>query len=194
MSVLTRDIDPDTITAFAQPAFYHVVLVWLDWPETAVRVHSGVGDIVWDGRTWTGIGHFGEINIPEEIEGLASQSADLRLIGAPDELDAYLDAPIRNRDAAIYFGATTKPGGNVLIGNPFEVFVGYMDALREVVEISASEMRRDVVLQVANGPSQRSYVETFHTDEDQKRRFPTDTAGRFVIFAEAEATKLTWPE
>jgi hypothetical protein len=51
-----------------------------------------------------------------------------------------------------------------------------------------------VVITLANGPSQRSFAEVFHTYEDQIRRFPGDTAGRLTINAEAERDKLTWPE
>jgi hypothetical protein len=132
--------------------------------------------------------------MPEEDLGLAAQPAEVRLMGAPDELDQYLTDPIRNREAIIYFGVVTERGGNVLIGQPFEMFVGYMDAMRETVTVEDGVMRRDVVLTVANGPSQRSFAEVFHTYEDQSRRFPGDTAGRLTINAEAERDKLTWPE
>jgi hypothetical protein len=88
----------------------------------------------------------------------------------------------------------TERGGNVLIGEPCEIFVGYMDALRESVTVEDGVMRRDVVLGVANGLRQPSNSEVFHTFEDQERRFPGDTAGRLTINAEAERDKLTWPE
>jgi hypothetical protein len=194
VGALKRNIDPTTLTALAQPVFYPVILVYLDWPGGAVRAHSNVGVLTWDSQSWNGVGQFGALQMPDEELGLAAQPAEVRLMGAPDDLDQYLDDPIRNREAVIYFGVVSERGGNVLIGEPFEMFVGYMDAMRETVTVEDGVMRRDVVLTIANGPSQRSFAEVFHTYEDQQRRFPGDTAGRLTINAEAERDKLTWPE
>jgi hypothetical protein len=194
VGALKRGVDPATLAQLAQPVFNPIILVYLDWPNVPVRAHSNVGPLTWCGHTWHGVGEFGSIRMPEEDLGLAAQPAEVRLMGAPDELDQYLTDPIRNREAIIYFGVVTERGGNVLIGEPFEMFVGYMDAMRETVTVEDGVMRRDVVLTVANGPSQRSFAEVFHTYEDQSRRFPGDTAGRLTINAEAERDKLTWPE
>ena len=191
---LRRNIDPATLAELAKPVFNPVILVYLDWPDAPVRVHSNVGTLSWDGHDWHGVGQFGDIRMPEEDTGLAAQPAETRLIGVPDELDQYLDDPIRNREGVLYFGTVTERDGNTLVGEPFEMFAGYMDALRETVEVEDGRMRRDVLLSIASGPSQRSFAELFHTYEDQLRRFPTDTAGRLTINAEAERDKLTWPE
>lgn len=194
MVALTRNIDPDTLAALGQPVINPVIMVYLDWPAVPVYAHSNRGDLSWNSQTWTGVGGFGQLQMPEEDFGLASSPAEIRLIGLPDEIDQYLDDPIRNREAVIYFGLVSERAGNVLIGEPFSIFAGYMDAMRETVEVSDGVMRRDLILTLANGPSQRAASNAFHTYEDQTRRFPTDTAGRFVINAEAERDKLTWPE
>jgi hypothetical protein len=193
-NALTRGVAPETLAQLAKPVFYPVILVYLDWPDATVRAHSNVGLLDWNGHLWKGVGNFGALQMPEEEMGLASQPAEVRLIGAPDELDQYLDDPIRNREAVIHFGVVSERSGNVLVGEPFEIFAGYMDAMRETVEVEDGQMRRDVVITLANGPSQRSFAEVFHTYEDQIRRFPGDTAGRLTINAEAERDKLTWPE
>jgi hypothetical protein len=194
VGALRRNIDPATLAAMAKPVFNPVIMVYLDWPEAAVYAHSNLGTLDWNAQAWIGVGRFGALQMPNEELGLLSQPAELRLIGAPDELDQYLDSPIRNRDALIYFGVVTERAGNVLIGEPFEIYAGYMDAMRETVQVEDGRLRRDVVVSVASGPSQRSFAEVFHTYEDQIRRFPGDTAGRLTINAEAERDKLTWPE
>jgi hypothetical protein len=194
VGVLTRDIDPATLAALAEPIIYPIVMVYLDWPGGAIRVHSGVGTIQWDGEDWLGVGPFGAVQMPGEESGLISQPAQLRLIGVPDELDAYLDDPIRDEEGEILFALTTERTGNVLIGEPFSIFIGYMDAMRDVVEADDGVLRRDLIISLAGGPSQRAFTDLFHTDEDQKTRFPSDTAGRLVQNAEAEGKKLTWPE
>ena len=196
MVALRRQIDPATLQALNEHIIYPIILVYLDWPDGAVRVHSNVGTVNFDGFEWGGIGQFGDIQMPEEEMGLASQPAELRIIGVPDEIDQYIaDAQtIRDREALIYFGVVNERSGNVLVGQPFEIFAGYMDALREESQVEDGTFRRDLVLNVAAGPSQRAFAEVFHTFEDQIKRFPGDTAGRLTIFAEAEADKFTWPE
>jgi hypothetical protein len=194
MGALTRNIHPDTLAALSAPVIYPIIPVFLDWPDAPVYAHSNVGPLTWDLQTWTGVGEFGGLQMPDEESGMLSKAAELRLIGVPDELDAYLDDPIRNRPGEIFFGVVTERAGNVLIGEPFSIFTGYMDAMRDVVEVEDGRKRRDVAVTLARGPSQRAFAEVFHTYEDQIRQFPGDTAGRLTINAEAEGTKLTWPE
>jgi hypothetical protein len=194
VGALNRNIDPVTIAALSKTPLYPIVLLYLDWPTGPVRVHSNVGTLNWDGHDWTGIGNFGAIQMPGEETGLISQPAQLRLVGAPDELDDYLDDPIRDRDGEVFFGVVTERAGNALIGNPFSIYVGYMDAMRETVEADNGVLRRDLVINLAGGPSQRAYTDLFHTYEDQIAAHPGDTAGRLVQNAEAERDRLTWPE
>jgi len=194
VGALKRNIDPATLAALGRTPFYLVVFVYIDWPEGRVRVHSNVGTITWDGEDWTGIGNFGALEMPGEESGLISQPAQLRLVGAPDELDQYLDDPIRDRDGEILFGVVTERAGNVLIGEPFSIYIGYMDAMRDTVEAGDGVLRRDLIIDLAGGPSQRSYTDLFHTYEDQIRKHPGDTAGRLVQNAEAERDKMTWPD
>ena len=194
MSALVRDVDSALLTALSGAVFHPIILVYLDWPDAAIRVHSSPGTVTFDGFNWTGVGGFGEITIPEEALGLAAQNAEMRLVGLPDELDDYLDDPIRNRAAKVYFGAVTERAGTTLIGTPVEIFSGYMDAFRDVLSVDSGGATRGVILSVAQGPSQRSAAEVYHTYEDQITAYPGDTAGRFSINIEAEVKKIRWPQ
>jgi hypothetical protein len=194
VGALKRNIDPATLAAMGKTPFYPVILLYLDWPDAPVYAHSGVGTLVWNGQNWRGVGHYGAVQMPGEESGLISQPAQIRLVGAPDELDQYLDDPIRDRDGELLFGLTTERAGNVLIGEPFSIYIGYMDAMRDIVEAEDGTLRRDLVIDLAGGPSQRAYTDLFHTYEDQIRRHPGDTAGRLVQNAEAERDRMTWPD
>ncbi len=190
---LTRGIHPDTLAAITAGSFVPVVLVYLDWPEGAVRVHSSAGTISFSGHDWSGIGHFGRISAPGEVAGAAQQRASLQLVGAPDEMDAYLDSPIRGRMGEIWVGVVSERSGNVLIGQPWLNYIGYMDAMRDTIEAEDGGVSRVITIDVANGPSQRLSTSLFHTDEDQRRSHPDDTAGRLTINSEARFARLTWP-
>jgi hypothetical protein len=192
--VVARGVHPDTLAAIAAGNFCPVVLVYLDWPDGAIRVHSGVGPLSFGGHTWLGLGQFAGISAPAESVGLAQSVAQLKLIGAPDEIDAYLDAPIRGRPGEIWFGCVSERAGNVMAGPPFRVFTGFMDAMRDTITAEGGNTTRVVTIAVADGPSQRLATTIYHTDEDQRIRQPSDTAGRLVINAEARARDLTWPE
>lgn len=189
---LTRGVPAAMMTAISQAAFFPIILVHLDWPAAAVRVHSNVGTLTFEGLSWLGVGAFGAITLPEESRGQASLSAELRLVGLGAELDDYLDDEIRGRQARIFFGAVTQRAGNVLVADPVEVFSGYMDALRDVTQGADGVIERGVILTVAQGPSQRSAAAAYHTAEDQARQYPTDTAGRHTINAEARAGNFIW--
>lgn len=193
-SALTRGTPTAMLATLAQPIFYPVILVYLDWPDTPVFLHSNYGTLMWDSVGWHGVGHFGDMTIPEESLGMAAQSAEMRLIGLPAELDDYLDDPIRNRPARVWFGVVTERAGNVLVADPVEVFSGYMDAMRDNTQASDDGLSRGVILSVAPGPSQRSRAEVYHTYEDQMRAYPGDTAGRFSINIEATVATMLWPE
>ncbi|MBB4207288.1 hypothetical protein [Roseinatronobacter bogoriensis] len=192
--MVSRNIHPDTKAAIAAGSFCPVVMVYLDWPEGPVRAHSNVGPIQWQGHEWLGLGKFAGLSAPEEAAGLAQSAASLQLIGAPDEVDAYLDSPIRGRPGEIWFGVVTERAGNVLIGEPFRIFAGYMDAMRDTIQAADGGITRVITIDVANGPSQRLSASLFHTDEDQRRTHPNDTAGRLVINSEARFERLSWPE
>lgn len=192
--MVTRNIHPDTMAAISAGGFAPVVLVYLDWPDGLVRMHSNVGTISFGGNDWTGVGPFLNVQAPEEAQGLAQSVASVQLVGAPDELDAYLDAPIRGRMSEIWFGVVTERAGSTLIGQPFRIYAGYMDGLVEGGRSENGDFVRIVTVEVANGPSQRLSASLYHTDEDQRRQHPADTAGRLVINTERRYERLTWPE
>lgn len=191
---MTRDIHPDTVAAIVAGGFAPVVLVYLDWPDGPLYVHSNVGNISFAGQTWGGLGQFGRISTPEELPGLAQSTAVLSLVGAPDEIDNYLDAPIRGRLGEVFFGVVSERMGNQIIGAPWSVFSGYMDAMTDTITADNGDVLRVLSIELANGPSQRLTASLYHTDEDQRRSFPDDTAGRLVINAEDRLRSTIWPE
>ena len=192
--VLSRDIDSATYAAIGdRGGFYPIVLVHLDWPGGAIRVHSGTAALSWGGESWAGVGRFGDISLPGETQGLAAQDASLSLLGLGEDLDNYLGDDIRDADGAVYFGAVTEAGGSTLIGEPFEVFVGTIDAMRDVVEAADGGLTRGVRLTLSPGPSQRSSSGVYQSFENQTAAYPGDTAGRLVMQAAAEGQRLRWP-
>lgn len=191
---LIRIVSPMMQAALDSGHFYPVIMVHLDWPDGAVFAHSGVGSIGYQGNSWLGVGRFGSIQLPEEAEGLTAGSASFRLIGVPPEIFDRLNDPIRNRSARVLFGCVTERAGNVLVGNPVEIFTGYMDSRRYVAGKEGAETTHGIELTAATGPSARASASIFHSNEDQTARYPADTLFRLFINNEAESLRIQWPE
>ena len=194
---LVRGVDPDMLSAMADP-FFTVGFAFLDWPDTPVYAHSGVGTITWGGHDWMGVGVLGDIEIPPESAGVAAVEAMLSLAGLSADIEDYADDEIRNRTVEIYLGTVAArpgdPGGTTLRGSPVSLFSGTMDGLSILASRGESGVTHQAKIPVATGPSARSAATIYHTDENQRARHPADTAGRLVILSYARAQKTTWPE
>lgn len=198
MVALTRALPGAMVSAMAG-TFYPVLFVYLDWPGGAVRVHSGVGDISWGGYTWRGVGGFGAVTVPDEAGSMVATEAALSLVAPASELDGYLDDVIRNRSGEVYLGFLAgrpgSAGGTTLLwATPITLFLGAMDGLTMSIQPKGAKgYATEAHVTLRTGPGARSEATIYHTDADQRRRYPADTAGRLVVLALASAQKLMWP-
>lgn len=194
---LKRGTPAAMLAAIAGPWFHPVILAEIDWPGAPLFAHSGKGEILHDDRTWQGVGKFGSVDIPEEVMTAVPSEFTMELVSDFPDLEPYTDTVIRGRLGRVLLGATTTPGGNDLI-DAVEIITGTADGLVMRVEIEDENGRRRVfyrlTVTMTTGPSMRSAAAIAHSDEDQRRAFPNDTAGRHLILAEATAQKTLWPE
>ncbi|TNF19137.1 MAG: hypothetical protein EP318_15390 [Rhodobacteraceae bacterium] len=194
MTGRVREIHADTYAAISDPAgFFPIVLAYVDWPDAPIRVHTNRGDISWDGETWAGIGNISDIALPADRLGMAAQEAAFSLRGVGDDLDDYLEDDPRGRVARFWFCAVTERDGSTLIGEPFLIFSGAINGLKDLTEFMEIGYSRGAMVPLVSGPSQRSSYSAFHSHEDQNALYPADTAGRFLINIEREAERLRWP-
>lgn len=202
--ILRRGVEPLTLAAFRQGS-YPVLMAHLDWPDAPVWAHSGVGPIHWNGHIWQGVGTVGNVQIPEEGAEIAAIEAILSLAGVPADLDGYADDTIRNGSVVLYIGAVQgRPGGasgrettgpgSTLVGAPTQLFSGIMDILTLTASATDEGVDHEAQVTVLTGQEARSMASISHSDEDQRRKYPTDTAGRHTILAYARAQRLYWPE
>lgn len=194
---LIRETPAALLTALAGPFFYPVVLVDLDWPGARLRAHSNAGAISFGGRTFLGVGKFGTIDAPGE--GLSGVPEEFHLSVTCDleELAAYADTVIRRRVGTVYLGATASRGGTDLIG-AVDVITGTCDGMVLRTEAAGDDGQPitlyTLTVTLSTGPSYRSMAAIAHSHEDQRRSYPTDTAGRHLMVAQSDAQKTLWPE
>lgn len=190
---LKRGVSPELLAAVSGPSFHPVVMVYLDWPGEAIHAHSGVGTITYDGHSWLGVGQFGQVQVGAEAMSGLPVDFSLSLVCDLPELADYADAAIRQRAGAIYFGATTSPGGNALIGAPVSMATGTMDTLVMRLDFAPDETVYQLSVGMRTGPGFRSSPAMTHSHEDQAARYPGDTAGLMLRAATARAEKTLWP-
>ena len=196
---MVRDIDPALLAAMSAPVWHPILLLDLDWPGGRLRLHSSVGPITWAGYEWGGVGGFGQVTPPGEAFGMAASPITLTLFGLPPDVIDKITAPsfeaqARNKRGAAFVGATTEAGGNVLIGDPYRIATGYVDAVRYTLRRQGEERQHGVQVSLGVGPSARATGTVVHSAEDQAAAFPGDTAGRWLIDAARRVEAMTWPE
>ena len=182
--VVQRDVSA-ALYSGVQGVFYPVTLVSVDWPGGAVYGHTGQGDISYDSQTWTGAGKYAMVSIPsEEMSGVASE-AEVKLAGPiATVLNDYDSEPIY-RDAAVYWGITTEPGGNNLIGAT-PLSIGYVSDVG--FNQSGGDLQSHYLsLTIGSGPSARSTGNIIHSYESQLSQHAGDTLFRHTVFASTRA-------
>lgn len=193
---MSRAIHPDTLAAILAGGFHPQILIFVDWPGDPVRVNLGLETITWDSSDWFGVGGFGDLSIPQEGAELVPADAILSMILPEDEIDAVLAAEVRNISARVYGALTTTPAGATLIGEPFEVFAGYVDGLSEALRVTTSptmrELESSVQLELGTGPSARQAAAVVHSHEGQSAAHPGDTIGRLLINSVDRQRRVTW--
>lgn len=187
--VLKRTVHASTLAAIAAP-FHAVTMVFVDWPTGEVRLHSGAGDLTWGGETWTGAaGLNAAISLPGEGAGIAMLEGSLIVTGDDTRIDDVYDSAedAAGRAVQVYFGVVTSPGGTTLVGDPFEVFTGRIGALSDETIWQGEDQARPLTIGLETGPSQRSRGGVTHSYRDQLAYDATDTAGRWLYSAVAQA-------
>ena len=152
----------------------HVLVFFhLDFDGGLLRLHTGLGDLVWGGNTWTGIGNIADIPNIEEGPGASPRAITLRASGLDsDILDAAFAEDYINRECILYMGALNTSGG--LVADPDEIFRGGIqqmimtmggddgDTIDIVVE---SELER------LNRPGSARYSNAYHQSEQASDEF-----------------------
>ncbi len=153
-----------------------ILLAFFDFAGAPVRAWSGVGDLVWDGHTWTGVGTFGEVSSVEETVEVRATGATFRLSGVPSDLVLeVINTSIQGRRAKLWLGFMSPDW--VLLEDPVLLFDGRMDTVEvidgartAVISLLAENRLRDL-----ERPRTRRY-----TSEDQQNEYPGDLGFAFV--------------
>lgn len=182
---MTRDIDPNVLTELESSNFRWVVLLRLDFDSGTVFLHSGVGDLIWDGHTWLGIGAIGQISgVVEKAEG-ADNRTRVTLCPIPKEELSNLVDEVTNDDP---------------VGRPYKLYYAVVDSDREViddaivmssgtmdkVELVDGEVASLSIDLVSDAARLKKRVSFKLTNQHQQGLFPSDLGLAFVTGLDPE--------
>ena len=137
---------------------------------------SGVGDIVWDTKTWVGVGSLVGISEVQENRSTEAQGIAISLSGVPQEnvslaiSEARQGAPVR-----IWLGLFDDSGA--LVADPFDMFTGRLDVPEIVNNVSTCTITISYENKLIDLQRSREFR---YTDESHQIDYPGDLGFEFV--------------
>ncbi|MBP3955386.1 hypothetical protein J8F10_08845 [Gemmata sp. G18] len=182
----SRDADTDTITASQQDVIEPVLMANLEFDSGDLLAHSSLGNLVFDGQTYLGVGKFGGITAAEENSDLSRSPISLTLSNIPGDMGAIvLGEHYQGRRATIYLGYF-DPATGLLVGDPVILYRGRMDAARirqgQTFVVTVSIENRFAAW---DKPKVRRY-----NNADQQSRHPGDKGCQYV--EQAVEKEIVW--
>jgi hypothetical protein len=172
---MPRDLNPVMQAALASGSIQPFFLAALSFLSPVQYVWTGVGNLVFEGNTYIGVGSFGSFGGVSEGVQVEAQGTSIMLSGLdPVWLDSCLTEFTPGSPAIISFGLMAN---GVIIGTPYQIFVGTMDS----PAISIDQTTASITIVLENRmidlarPSGRLY-----TSADQRLYFPQDTGFGWV--------------
>lgn len=173
---MSRDISPAMLSALQGQNLRPVILFESVFPTGTLRLWSGQGDLVWDGRTWVGAGQLLGVGPVEETTDVVASGVAVTLSGVPTDLVSLVIAEAQQgAPGRLWLGLRAADG--TLIANPVAWFTGRLDVPTiqdgaETCTIQVTYESRLIDLQRAR--------EFRYTDESQKALYPGDRGLEYV--------------
>ena len=164
-----------------------VALVHLAFDSGAVRLWSGVGDLVFSGDTYTGAGTLGSVSLIEESSSLKATGVVLTLSGIDSSIITIaLGEHYQGRTVQMWLGFLDT--SYALIVDPLLMFQGRMDVMTitdhgATATISITAESRAIDLERANKV-------LFYSDQSQQALFAGDKFFEFV--PEMQEKVIVW--
>ena len=182
---MSRDLTSGVQTAIEATQVQPFLLFEGLFSSGYVRMWSGYGDIVWDARTWTGVGSLMGISAVQETSEIQANGITVTMNGIPSELISLaLQESEQGRSGKVYLGFLDESG---VIADPTMIFEGKLDIPAIQEEGDTSTISITYESRLIN--LQRSRESRF-TNEEQQREYDGDLGCEFVP-AMKEVT-LTW--
>lgn len=155
-----------------------VVFVAAEFASGTSYLWTGLGNIVWDGHTWSGAGDLLKIEPARETVELRAETYVATLSGIKSAyLSLALQSIRRGKPLRCWLGFLDSAGA--VIADPAKVFEGRVDAaeIEEGRETSTITLTAETRLVDLRRPRMRRY-----TPQDQQQDYPGDKGFDFVPY------------
>jgi hypothetical protein len=172
---MPRLLDPSMAAALATGAIQPFFMAVLSFKSKQVWVWTGVGNLVWNSKTFTGVGSFAKVGVIQEGTDVQAYGTTVTLSGIdPDLLGESMTDMQPGAQATLWFGAMAN---GVIIGSPYQLFSGKMD--QPTVSVGPDTISITLALETKMLDLQRASNRRY-TSADQRLQYPTDTAFSWV--------------
>lgn len=205
-----RNLSPEMIAEFSSGYVRPVLMAELYFDDQTLMMWSGLGDLVWGDKVFSGGGNFVGVSPIEETQDIQAKGIVASLNGIPSSLISLaLGERVRGRPFRMYLGIVgsqdfvateDEPGSikleddsgyvlveNALFSTPYRIFSGLMDVMEFTDDGSSADIRLSVENSLIIG--QRAKIARY-TVEDQRKRYPFDKG--FVFINQLQDKEIVW--
>lgn len=172
---MARNLSASVISAITSDKIRPRVLAYFNFPSGAVRLWTGVGDLVWNSNTYTGVGTLGSVRPARGGTDLRSDGVEFSLSGVPSSLiSAALGDAYQGQDCSWWLAF--MDASDAVIATPYQ-WKGYLDTMtiheagdKNEIRVTAESRMIDL-----DRPRERRY-----TDEDLQSEYAGDLGLEFA--------------
>ncbi len=177
---MARPVTADMVAALVAAAKRPALFYQGNFVSGTVNAWSGLGDFVWNGITWKGLGQLAGVQSVGETTDIAASGVVFTLAGVPSDLLALLLAETAHGlTGALWLGFLDDTGA--LIASPMQLFAGQMDVPQIVESIAGPQIQISYENRLID--LQRPRLQ-YYTTADQQANFPDDLGFAFVPAAQ----------
>jgi len=183
-----RDIHKSVKAELRKTKLQPVLLLYADFPSGEVRIWSGNGELIYDGKTYQGLGALMSIEA-------AAETVDTRVNGAAlnlNSLDATLLAKAleddyQGSDCQSWLALLNDQG--MIIGEPITIFKGILDSDEITDDGKTATLRITAENRMSDHLRPREYR---YTHQDQQPLYPQANDKGLEFVATLQDMKLLW--
>lgn len=173
---MSRDLSSGMEAGIQADRVRPIFLISAEFADGVLYLWSGLGDLVWNGVTWTGAGSLMQIGPLPETSSLQAQGLTLSLSGIPNYLMEKVMTEIRHgKPASVWFGLMDDDG--TMVADPYPSFSGRIDAGQ--IRDDGKESKISISVESCLIDFSRSR-ERRYTHEDQQIDFAGDLGFEYV--------------
>jgi hypothetical protein len=172
MRNITDDVRVELEAGQVRPLF----LVSIQFANETLYMWTGVGDLVWNGNTYKGMGTLGTVSTIAETGETQAQGITLTLSGIPTPL--LIDSMTQmtsDGTASVYLGFLHQDGS--IVADPILAYSGLTD--QPTIDMSTETCNVSIAVENRLSDLNRARGGRY-TDQDQRQRHPADTSLKYV--------------